>query len=219
MRRLDLRRARRWPSIGVFFVLPVVARARAEPDRLRPLRARRPRQPALRRARQLRATCCSTPLFWQALGNTLYFVVVGVPLSIALSLGAALLLQSPLARFKAFFRTALFAPVVTTLVAVAVIWRYLFHTRYGLVNYALGAARHRAGRLARRSALGDAGDHPVRGVEELRLQHDHLRSPRCRRSRATCTKPRASTARRAWRQFRAHHAADAARRRCCWSAS
>ena len=79
-----------------------------------------------------------TPLFWQAFGNTLYFVVVGVPLSIGVSLGAALLLHSRLARFKAFFRTALFAPVVTTLVAVAVIWRYLFNTRYGLLNYALG---------------------------------------------------------------------------------
>jgi len=79
-----------------------------------------------------------TPLFWQAFGNTLYFVVVGVPISIGVSLGAALLLHSRLARFKAFFRTALFAPVVTTLVAVAVIWRYLFNTRYGLLNYALG---------------------------------------------------------------------------------
>jgi multiple sugar transport system permease protein len=79
-----------------------------------------------------------TPLFWQAFGNTLYFVVVGVPLSIGVSLGTALLLHSRLARFKAFFRTALFAPVVTTLVAVAVIWRYLFNTRYGLLNYALG---------------------------------------------------------------------------------
>jgi len=79
------------------------------------------------------------PLFWQALGNTLYFVVVGVPLSIAVSLGAALLLHSRLARFKPFFRTALFAPVVATIVAVAVIWRYLFHTRYGMVNHALGA--------------------------------------------------------------------------------
>jgi multiple sugar transport system permease protein len=78
-----------------------------------------------------------TPLFWQALGNTFYFVVVGVPLSIALSLGAALLLDSKLARFKPFFRTALFAPVVTTIVAVAVVWRYLFHTRYGIVNHAL----------------------------------------------------------------------------------
>jgi multiple sugar transport system permease protein len=78
------------------------------------------------------------PLFWAALGHTLYFVVVGVPLSMAASLGAALLLQAKLARFKAFFRTALFAPVVTTVVAVAVIWRYLFQTRYGLVNYVLG---------------------------------------------------------------------------------
>jgi len=79
-----------------------------------------------------------TPLFWQAFGNTLYFVVVGVPLSIGASLGAALLLSSPLARFRSFFRTALFAPVVTTLVAVAVIWRYLLSTRYGMINYALG---------------------------------------------------------------------------------
>ena len=79
----------------------------------------------------------TNPLFWKALGNTLYFVVVGVPLSIVVSLAAALLLHSKLARFKAFHRTALFAPVVTTVVAVAVIWRYLFHTRYGTVNWAL----------------------------------------------------------------------------------
>ncbi|ALN62084.1 binding--dependent transport system inner membrane component family protein [Lysobacter antibioticus] len=77
------------------------------------------------------------PLFWSALGNTLYFVVVGVPLSIAVSLGAAMLLHSKLGLFKPFFRTAFFAPVVTTVVAVAVIWRYLFHTRYGLVNWVL----------------------------------------------------------------------------------
>lgn len=77
------------------------------------------------------------PLFWSALGHTLYFVVVGVPLSIAASLVAALLLNSPLARCKPLFRTALFAPVVTTVVAVAVIWRYLFNTKYGLANYAL----------------------------------------------------------------------------------
>ncbi len=79
-------------------------------------------------------------LFWSALGHTLYFVVAGVPLSVGLSLVSALLLNSKLVRFKAFFRTALFAPVVTTLVAMAVIWRYLFHTRYGVVNYALSAA-------------------------------------------------------------------------------
>ena len=78
-----------------------------------------------------------TPLFWQAFGNTLYFVIVGVPVSIGLSLGAALLLDARMARWQPFFRTALFAPVVTTVVAVAVIWRYLLHTRYGLINQAL----------------------------------------------------------------------------------
>src|SRR5687767_2347853 len=85
------------------------------------------------------ARLLTTPLFWQALGNTLYFVVVGVPLSIVVSFGAALLLHSRLVRFRAFYRTALFAPVVTTLVAVAVIWRYLFDVRYGWLNYALSA--------------------------------------------------------------------------------
>jgi len=79
-----------------------------------------------------------TPLFWKALANTVWFVVLALPLSLAASLGAALLLNSPLARFKGLHRTALFAPVVTTVVAVAIIWRYLFHTRYGLINYALG---------------------------------------------------------------------------------
>ena len=78
------------------------------------------------------------PLFWKALGNTLYFVALGVPLSIGASLGAALLVDSRLARYRAFFRTVFFAPVVTTLVAVAVVWRYIFHTRYGFLNYALG---------------------------------------------------------------------------------
>jgi multiple sugar transport system permease protein len=78
-----------------------------------------------------------TPLFWKALGNTFYFVIVGVPLSIGLSLGAALLLNGAATKLTGIFRTALFAPVVTTLVAVAVIWRYLLHTRYGMINYGL----------------------------------------------------------------------------------
>ena len=77
------------------------------------------------------------PQFWRAVANTGYFVAVGVPLSLAASLASALLVNSRLAYCSAFFRTALFAPVVTTLVAVAVVWRYLLHTRYGLINYAL----------------------------------------------------------------------------------
>jgi len=79
-----------------------------------------------------------TPLFWKALGNTLLFVVAGVPLSLGASLGTAMLLDAAASRARAFFRTALFSPVVTTLVGVAVIWRYLLHTRYGLINHGLG---------------------------------------------------------------------------------
>jgi multiple sugar transport system permease protein len=78
-----------------------------------------------------------TPLFWKALWNTLVFVAAGVPLSIAASLGAALLINSKLAWFKPLFRTVFFAPVVTSMVAVAVIWRYLYHTRYGFINFGL----------------------------------------------------------------------------------
>jgi len=124
--------------IGLFFVLPVMAGlvlSFTDFDLY-----------ALADLRNLRfvgldnyAQVLSRPLFWQALGNTAYFVALGVPLSIVLSLGCAVLLQSKLARFKPLWRTALFAPVVTTLVAVAVVWRYLFHVRYGWVNQILGA--------------------------------------------------------------------------------
>ncbi len=75
--------------------------------------------------------------FWNALANTLYFVLLGVPLSLGLSLLCAQLLHAAAARVQGFFRTAVFAPVVATMVAVAVIWRYLLHTRYGWVNHLL----------------------------------------------------------------------------------
>jgi multiple sugar transport system permease protein len=80
----------------------------------------------------------ANPLFWSALRNTTLFVAVGAPLSIAVSLAAALLLDARLVRARGAFRTALFAPVVTTVVAVAVIWRYIFDARYGFLNYVLG---------------------------------------------------------------------------------
>jgi multiple sugar transport system permease protein len=86
------------------------------------------------------AALVSSPLFRTALANTFYFVLVGGPLSVATSLAAALLVNHRLARFKGLFRTIYFAPVVTTLVAVAVVWRYLYHPRFGLLNAALGVA-------------------------------------------------------------------------------
>jgi multiple sugar transport system permease protein len=75
------------------------------------------------------------PRFWTALRNTLYFVLVGGPLSILLSLGAALLLDARAVRWKPLFRTVLFVPVVTTLVAVAIVWRSIYHPRAGLLAW------------------------------------------------------------------------------------
>jgi multiple sugar transport system permease protein len=84
------------------------------------------------------AQILSDQLFWKALGNTFYFVLVGGPLSMAVSLAAALLLDARGIRFPGFFRSVYFMPVVTTLVAVSVVWRYLYHPRYGLIDAALG---------------------------------------------------------------------------------
>lgn len=79
------------------------------------------------------------PLFWRALRNTAYFALIGGPISVAVSLAAALAVHAKLTRLAPLFRTLFFLPVVTTLVAVAIVWRYLYHPRVGLVNQMLGA--------------------------------------------------------------------------------
>ena len=75
--------------------------------------------------------------FWNALRNTLVFVFVGGPLTVLASLGAALLVNAKRAKARGLFRVIFFTPVVTTLVAVAIVWRYLYHPRYGLIDWAL----------------------------------------------------------------------------------
>ncbi|WP_174296319.1 carbohydrate ABC transporter permease [Sphingomonas bacterium] len=81
-----------------------------------------------------------TPLFWHAVGNTALFAAIGVPAAIGTSLATALLLNSATVRWKPVWRLMLFAPDVTTLVATALVWRYVLDTRSGLLNYALSLA-------------------------------------------------------------------------------
>jgi multiple sugar transport system permease protein len=76
------------------------------------------------------------PVFQQTLVNTLYFVAGVVPLDIIFSLGLALLLNRPI-RGMTFYRAIYFMPVVTSLIAVAIVWQWLYHTEVGLVNYLL----------------------------------------------------------------------------------
>lgn len=122
--------------IGVFFFVPVAASlllSLTDFDIYAVASAENTRFVGLRNYGQL----VKSPLFWSSLKNTFYFALVGGPLTIAVSLGAALLVNAKLVRWKSLFRTIYFTPFVTTLVAVAIVWRYLYHTRYGLLNYGL----------------------------------------------------------------------------------
>lgn len=122
--------------IGVFFLLPVIAAvglsftdfdlyALADPGAARWVGLRN------------YVRVLHEPLFWTALRNTLYFAIVGGPLTVCVSLGAALLVNARAVRWKGAARAVFFAPFVTTLVAVAIVWRYLYHPRYGLLNAGL----------------------------------------------------------------------------------
>ncbi len=75
--------------------------------------------------------------FWAALSHTLGFIAGYLPLVMLLGLGVALALNAPL-RGLGLIRTAFFLPVVSSWVAVALLWSWLFNPRYGLVNYLLG---------------------------------------------------------------------------------
>jgi len=86
------------------------------------------------------AAVVQNDVFWTAFFNTLYFSIVGGPLTVAASLAAALLVNAKVARWKGIFRTIYFAPVVTTLVAVAIVFRFLYHPRFGVFNRMLDAA-------------------------------------------------------------------------------
>ena len=77
-------------------------------------------------------------IFLKAARNTAVFVVFGVPLTLALGLAAAVGLNQAIGRIQAVFRVGYYLPVVTSIVAIAVIWRYLLHPDYGLVNGFLG---------------------------------------------------------------------------------
>ncbi|WP_424237965.1 carbohydrate ABC transporter permease [Bhargavaea ginsengi] len=75
--------------------------------------------------------------FYLAIKNTFIFVLGVVPISIALSLGIALLLNQ-IKFLSGFFRTVYFLPFVTSTVAISLVWNWLYHRNYGLMNYFLG---------------------------------------------------------------------------------
>jgi multiple sugar transport system permease protein len=77
-------------------------------------------------------------LFYVSVGNTIYYVALSVPLSMALGLGIALLMNQNVPGVRVW-RTIYYLPAVTSGVAVLLLWQWLFNPATGLVNQTLGA--------------------------------------------------------------------------------
>ncbi len=74
--------------------------------------------------------------FVMSIWNTIYFVIIDVPVTLGISLTAALLMKN-LKLFQSFFRTAYFTPYVTSIVAISLVWMWLYNYHYGIINYIL----------------------------------------------------------------------------------
>ena len=73
------------------------------------------------------------PMFFKSLWNTIYYAAVSVPLSIFFSLLIAMLLNNPISAIG-LYRTIYFIPVITSINAVAIVWNFIYHPEFGLLN-------------------------------------------------------------------------------------
>jgi multiple sugar transport system permease protein len=80
----------------------------------------------------------SDPVFRKAALNTAYFVLIGMPLTLGVALAAAIALDKGITKFRSAFRLGFYMPVITSIVAVAVVWRFLLQDEFGLINTVLG---------------------------------------------------------------------------------
>lgn len=76
-------------------------------------------------------------LFWTSMKNTVLFSVVAIVFRVGLGLGIAYAIYSPLVKFKSFFRTVYYMPVVTPMVAVAFVWKFMYNPQIGTINQLL----------------------------------------------------------------------------------
>src|SRR5262245_37731068 len=76
------------------------------------------------------------PVFWRSLGNTCVYAAVVVPVSVALGLAVAVLIEAGTS-LRTFYRAVYFLPVTSTLIAMAVVWEFLLHPSVGLVSLLL----------------------------------------------------------------------------------
>jgi multiple sugar transport system permease protein len=81
----------------------------------------------------------SSEIFWQVSKNTLLFTLIYVPGVMILALVMAVMVNQKI-RGIAFFRGLYFMPYITAMVAVAMVWRWIFATRFGILNFVLSSA-------------------------------------------------------------------------------
>ena len=134
---------RRLLSLQVVVIDPIADGAPRYPG-WRAVRAAQPRLQGYREAFRLhwgrkRVVLAATdPLFYRSLVNTFRFAAMVMPLQCATALGLALLVNQKV-RGRGFFRTVYFAPVVTSMVIVSIVWSFLLNTDRGMVNELLRA--------------------------------------------------------------------------------
>jgi multiple sugar transport system permease protein len=80
----------------------------------------------------------SSKEFWKATWNSIYFCILTVPLGIFLALLVAVLLNAKIAG-KTIYRAIYFLPMVVAPAAIAMVWKWIFNTEYGIINQIIGA--------------------------------------------------------------------------------
>src|SRR5262249_48086956 len=85
------------------------------------------------------AQLAGDPVFWKSLGNTVLYASLVVPASVAMGLAAALLIESGTS-LRRFYRAAFFLPAMATVIAMAIVWEFMLHPTFGVVNLGLKLA-------------------------------------------------------------------------------
>lgn len=80
----------------------------------------------------------SDRLFWKVLGNTFRYILLSIPLSVTIPLILSVLLNQKVPGIT-FYRAAFFLPLVTSVVAIGLLWRWMYDSEFGLINYVLNS--------------------------------------------------------------------------------
>ena len=124
------------------------------------------------------AAALADPRFWESIRTTVLLTVLGLLVQMPLGVLLAVMLERNL-RGARLFRTILIIPMLLTPVAVGLMWRFMFDTDLGVINWAHRTVRRQRSQLARRALARDLGGGDRRQLAVDPLHHaDHARRSR-----------------------------------------